>query len=121
MNPETRRVLDILAKYHVLIPVGAIVELGLVPDYDPGITTTLEQMHTIASYQGTVRWAYSGIVERIVPAKNAKGFLAWGFWTRPHFVPAKIAYDCVEDPGPLNAVGNPTLVHPALLRPERSP
>ena len=53
MTPEMRRLIEILAKYRVSLPVGALEELGLL---DERITSiSLAEMRQIAERGGRVR------------------------------------------------------------------
>ncbi len=118
MTPEMRRVLEVLAKYKVSLPVGALVELGIFDDHARGIS--LAEMRAIAERGGRVRWNHSGIVERVtVSTTNPHGFVAQGHYTRTHYVAPRPVYFCTpyEEQGVyLPAIGDPYAVPLNLVR-----
>lgn len=118
MTPEMRRLMDVLVKYRVSLPVGALVELGLFDERAPGMS--LAEMRQVAEQGGRVRWNHSGIVEQVtVSTTNPTGFVAKGYYTKPHYMSPKPVYYCTpyQEPGAfLPPVGDPKRVVMNLLR-----
>jgi hypothetical protein len=125
MTPEMRRVLEVLTKYKVSLPVGALVELGILNDPAPtrdvhARSISLAEMRAIAERGGRVRWNHSGIVERVtVSTTNPHGFVAQGHYTRTHYVAPRPVYFCTpynEQGVYLPAIGDPYAVPLNLVR-----
>lgn len=113
-----RRLLEVLAKYHVSLPVGAMIELGFLDDRITSIS--LAEMRAIAERGGRVRWNSSGIVEQVtVSTTNPAGFVARGYYTRAHYVAPRPVFFCApyDEPGVfLPPVGNPKGVPVNLVK-----
>lgn len=104
MTPELRRIMGVLAKYKISLPVAAYIELGLFEDSPPTLTKakptykrmSLSEMIECARKRGRVRWRRSGIVERLSLKHDgvATDIRAAGAYTTSHLLEFKGWYDC---------------------------
>lgn len=109
---DTQQVLEILARHKVVLPVGALLDLGARP-----ALMSLAEMRAVAAVGGTVRWSHSGVVERLAIGRRDGALIAWGHWTRPHPIGSSQWFSCTPAEGLLTREGDPDKVPPTLLRP----
>lgn len=112
-------VLTILVKYNVQLPVGAMIELGIIkiPDKTQSYMSR-QQLVELARKGGAVRWNSSGLVEQVV-YKNNSVVLAWGKYTRPHEIKeGRSSYACQPWEGNVNLATDVDLsrIPPGYLR-----
>jgi hypothetical protein len=113
MSPEADRILRILAKYQVVLPVAAYLELGIIEErvppppkadyrlYAQGLTRA--QMMEIARRKGRVCWLASGVTERLRLSLMGDLYAA-GKHTKDHWLGVRETYNCREVYGGMTAI-----------------
>lgn len=126
MNLTGEEVLQILARHNVSVPVGALIDLGLVrsnllperrqPQRRAGLSHG--ELMNLARQGKRIRWFYSGVVERVHFDSDRNCIMAGGVFTVHHPLPSRAHYNCSEQRGTrLKDLGDPKKVPRTLLTP----